>query len=259
LARAQAPQGKANVKSAEASAGAQAPPGYDETVRLALREFELENYAEARTGFLKAHRLYPNARTLRALGLVAYEMKNYVTSAEYLSAALSSSERPLTVAQRDEAESVLSRARGYVGSYQISLRPEHARLLVDGQLVDLAPGKLLALSVGDHAIEAQAEGYRPLRRNLEVTGGAEQRLDLVLLALEVKSLASRDGQQNSEAGYATRSEAQPVRKKWWLWATIGAVVLAGAATGLALGTRKTEPSEPTGGTTDAVLRLPAGN
>lgn len=235
------------------AAESDAPPGYDETVRLALREFELENYAEARTGFLKAHALYPNARTLRALGLVSYELKSYVAAVDYLTAALSAAVRPLTSAQRTEVEGVLQRARGYVGRYHVSLRPAAARLSVDGEQVDLARDRRLALSVGNHALDAQAEGYLPLRRNLEVIGGAEQELDLVLQAREIDS-ATENSRQTTP-----RSEAAPVYKKWWLWTTVVAVVAGGVAAGLVLSLREPKPSEPTGGTTDAVLRLPLQN
>jgi tetratricopeptide (TPR) repeat protein len=250
-ARVAAEADKAAASSASSAEAAVfgAPPGYDETVRLALREFELENYAEARTGFLKAHKLYPNARTLRALGLVAYELKNYVTSIDHLAAALDSSVRPLTNAQRSEVENVLARARGYVGRYKLSLRPAGARLFVDGELLEQAQGKVLSLSVGDHALEAQAEGYRTLRKNLEVIGGAEENLDLTLLALK--------SEPHETHATSETSEARPLRKQWWLWVTLGVVVAGGIATGLVLGLPEPKPTGATGGTTNAVLTLPS--
>jgi tetratricopeptide (TPR) repeat protein len=247
-------QSSASASKRGASTQAEAPPGYEETVQLALHEFELENYAEARAGFLRAHKLYPNARTLRALGLVAYELKNYVTSVDYLAQALASHERALTGDQRDEVETLLDRARGYVGRYRVSLRPTEARLYLDGELLSPPVPQVLALSVGDHLIEAQADGYRPLRRSVEVAGGAEEPLNLVLVPLSVEQpapVSSEDAPSRSETSWA--------RKKWWLWTTLGLVVAGGVATGLVFGLREPDATQPSGGTTQQVLRIPTGN
>ena len=43
------------------------PPGYTQAIEEAFREFELGNYAEARSHFTAAHELFPSAPTLRAL------------------------------------------------------------------------------------------------------------------------------------------------------------------------------------------------
>ncbi|MEY4512912.1 MAG: hypothetical protein RLZZ450_5034 [Pseudomonadota bacterium] len=51
-------------------------PGYRETIAEALIEYEAHNYLEARTLFERAHKLYPNARTLRGLAVVAFELRN---------------------------------------------------------------------------------------------------------------------------------------------------------------------------------------
>lgn len=61
----------------------QAEP-YEDAVRLALGEFDAGNFAEAREHFRKAHSLDPNARTLRALGLVEFELRNYGEAANFL-------------------------------------------------------------------------------------------------------------------------------------------------------------------------------
>jgi hypothetical protein len=236
-----------SAASAEEASGA--PAGYEPAITNALHEFELANYAEARSGFREAHRLYPNARTLRALGMVEFELKNYTEAVEYLRQALDSQERRLSDTQRAGAEQLLARARSYVGRYSVSVRPPNARLLLDGSAPPLDASGALVLPVGDHTLEVEADGHRPLRRQLHVVGGEDESLDVLLIPLPT---ASSEGPKPD----APASAHTPVYKKWWLWTTIGVVVAGGIATGLVLGLRKSEPGEPSGGNTGTVLRLP---
>jgi hypothetical protein len=69
---------------------AQVPPvaGYRDLVAEATREFSAGNFAEARTLFEQAHAAKPSARTLRGLGLTAYELRRYVQAVSELEAAL---------------------------------------------------------------------------------------------------------------------------------------------------------------------------
>jgi hypothetical protein len=223
------------------------PPGYDDAITNALHEFELENYAEARSGFREAHRLYPNARTFRALGMVEFELKNYKDAASYLEQALASQERVLSDTQRANAEQLLTRARGYLGRYRVTVRPSNASLAIDGAAPSLDGSGVLVLSVGEHVLEAEADGHRPLRRPLHVVGGEDEALDVLLLPVQV---ARTDGSKPDNRAFT------PVYKKWWLWTTIGVVVAAGVATGLVLGLKKDEAGDPSGGSTNTVLRLP---
>ena len=50
-------------------------PAYSKALASAMAEYELGNWTEARALFEQAHELNPNARTLRAIGLCAFEEK----------------------------------------------------------------------------------------------------------------------------------------------------------------------------------------
>jgi hypothetical protein len=248
-----AAQGRKRAAAASQSTNAaedDAPAGYDQAIESALREFELENYAEARSGFREAHRLFPNARTFRALGMAEFELKNYPAALEYLAHALTAPDRPLSPPQRADTEELLARTRRYVGRYTLSLRPANARLLVGGNTPTLAGDGRLVLPVGAHALDAEADGHRPLRRSLQVVGGEEENLDILLHPLPVAD-ASQERRPDAPAPLRT-----PVYKKWWLWTTIGIVVAAGVATGLVLGLRGADDAAPGGGNTGTVLTLP---
>ncbi|HEX6239538.1 MAG TPA: hypothetical protein VFZ61_01540, partial [Polyangiales bacterium] len=56
------------------SAAKSGPPGYADAIEQALSELEAANYPEAREEFQRAHAIYPNARTLRGLGMVEFEL-----------------------------------------------------------------------------------------------------------------------------------------------------------------------------------------
>ena len=204
---------------AAAPTGDTPPAGYSAAIDRGIKEFDLGNYAEARSAFRQAHNLYPNARTLRGLGKAEFELKNYRASVEFLEAALSSPVRPLSADLRQDVEALLARARSYVAHYDLQLTPPAAQVLLDGEQLRLAPGDKLVLEVGDHLLEVRAGGYQPHRRTLRVTGGTQQVLRIQL-------------QQTS--GQTSPTDSESVWEQWWLWTVLG-VGVAAIATGVVIG------------------------
>jgi tetratricopeptide (TPR) repeat protein len=220
---AQAPESAAEPQAGEL------PDAYQRAVSLGLDEFERRNYAEARARFLEAHQIYPNARSLRALGAVEYDLQNYAECIEYLQSALASELRPLQGKLRSETEELLNLARGYVATYTFVLEPADAQLELDGEHMKLRPDGTLLIEVGDHQLGVQAAGHVSTRQALRVAGRSDQTMRITLVALvkheEVK--------------------AEPVYKKWWLWTLVG-VVAAGGVAGLAIGlSGREKEGEPT--------------
>ena len=207
------------------------PPEYRATVGNALAEHEAGHFEEARTLMLQAHAMFPNARTLRGLGMVAFELRSYAESVRWLEQALASPVRPLEGELRGQTEALLTRARSFTGRLHVELTPATARLLLDGLEIAPLDRASLLLDVGEHALEAQAESYLPERRTVRVVGGEEQTLRLTLVPVATGPL---------------RMDAQPLatpaepseRRAWyrnpWLWVSVGVVVVAGAATATAL-------------------------
>ena len=109
------------------------PKGYRAAIDEALSEYQALNFEEARALFAKAHALFPNARTLRGLGMVEFERRNYRASADYLTQALASQVRPLEGELRTATEQLLERARGFLGEIRLSVEPTDARVLLDGE------------------------------------------------------------------------------------------------------------------------------
>lgn len=215
------------------SVGAE-PAGYGEAIDAAVREHELGHFVEARELLLRAHKLYPNARTLRGLGKVEYELRNYGHAVEYLQRALASPERPLDARLRADVEEVLARARAYVGEVHVNVDPGTASVIVDGITVASGPEASLRLLVGDHVIEFRADGRLPERRAVRVNGGEEMQIQVVLSPpqdLSVRGTPERTLVLRTPE-QAPR-EDRPVYKNPWLWTGVG-IVVAGAVTAIAI-------------------------
>jgi len=165
----------------DSSVAAQAEPfGYRPAVELALSEYREGHFEEARAEFRRAHALFPNARTLRGIGMAEFELRNYGDSVKALREALQSQARPLEGDLRAETETLLSKALNYVARITLDLQPEATSVTVDGAVVTPDANHLLLLRVGDHVLEFRAEGRVPERRELRVNGGEEQTLQVVL-------------------------------------------------------------------------------
>jgi hypothetical protein len=104
--------GPASESAAQAPAATAAPAGYDALYEQATNELATGNWAGARALFAQAHELYPNATTLRGLGVAELELGQHERAATLLERALGSSVRPLSPALRAQTEAALARARG---------------------------------------------------------------------------------------------------------------------------------------------------
>lgn len=230
------------------------PPEYRDLVRQGTQEFELGNYAEARSLFERAHELYPNARTSRALGMAEFELRNYRLAAQHLEQALASNVKPLAADTRPRAEELLRRARGFLGRIRIQVEPANAVVLLDGQPLEAVENDESVLVVGDHVLEFRATGFASERRSIRIVDNEVQSVSVKLAALEEASA------NTSFADGEREPNRTPVYKKWWLWTTVGVVVAAGVGTAvwLALREPKTrfEYQEAPGTLTDHGLQVP---
>jgi hypothetical protein len=200
---------------------------------------------EAREHFARAHALFPNARTLRGLGMTEFELKGYVAATQYLERALASVTKPLEGLLRDETAKLLASARQYVGTLRLSVNPPTTHVTIDGVAVELDEENSVRLAVGDHLVELRAEGRLPERRAIQTRGEQLLELRVHLATLDAKTVADAPPKSAPLAPEQTPSHPTPVYKKWWLWTTVGVVAVGGAVAAILL-TRKVEhPEEAT--------------
>jgi tetratricopeptide (TPR) repeat protein len=224
------------------------PADYRETVEEAVQEFSAQHYEESRSLFWRAHVLFPNARTHRGLGLAEFELRNYGECIKQFEAALRSDIKPLSPELRGETEKMLARANHFVARIVVDAKPGPSTVLVDDQTLELPAGQAIVLQMGRHTLEVRAHGFLPDKRQLNIQGGEEETLTIIL-------------SQNQPA--ASEPLARPndaAARRWykspWLWAGVGLVVAGAAAgTGYALARDPKEPS-PYGGDRHTVLSGP---
>jgi hypothetical protein len=180
---------------AGAATTSEAQAQYAELVSEAVREYNSGAWSEARASFERAHALAPSARTLRGLGLTAFELRRHVDAVAELEAALADPRQPLSPEQRAEASAVLARARRYVGSVRLDVVPKQATVSIDGRV---APQRELVLNVGTYRVGAKAPGYEHAATSLSVEGGQSK-----LVRLELTPLATA-GERDSDPGATQR-------------------------------------------------------
>jgi hypothetical protein len=237
----------ARAELVDDSAHAGEPPGYRDAVSEGLREFEARNYPEARSLFLRAHALSPSARTHRALGLVEFELRNYVDSIHHLRAARETSVKSLNEAQLRETESILARAQAFVGQYRVRTTPATSELWLDGSQLHVSDGEPVLLTIGEHSLECRAPGYLQKQQKLAVKGGESG--DLTFALVPITDLTAPSG--------ASASATRPWYKSGWLWAAVGVVVVGAAAGGTSYALLHDDKSpRATGGSTSTVLPGP---
>jgi len=160
------------------------PPEYRGIVDSALEEFDAQHWAEARALFERAHAIFPNARTLRGMGMAAFELRDYVAARRALESSLTDPRRALTAEQRAQVTELMTRARVFVGDFRIGPAPIGTVIDVDGAPAtadgDLAAQASLPLAVGQHVVTLRATDGRISRAQITVHGGESAELALAI-------------------------------------------------------------------------------
>lgn len=172
-----------------AAQDAQPPAKYQELVDFGLSESAAGRFAEARAAFRQAHALYPNARTLRVIGMVAFELRDYVDAVRHLEPALTERRRALDAEQRAQVSKLLEQCRGYIARYSTSELPAGTTLLVDARPATLEAGGLLYLTIGEHKVVAKHDG-RTTETVITVRGGESSPLPIVLESAQPAPVAA---------------------------------------------------------------------
>jgi tetratricopeptide (TPR) repeat protein len=155
-----------------------AASGYDELVARGVSAFEAGRYTEARELLQRAHLLYPNARTLRGMGLAAFEAEDYAQAGQDFERALAETQNPLDDAQRAELERLQAEADARTARFRLIGQLPGSVLRVDGDppLMDLAG--FLLMDAGTHTVSLQLAGGEERTLALQAEGGQWSDLDL---------------------------------------------------------------------------------
>jgi tetratricopeptide (TPR) repeat protein len=239
----------ADDASATSESSAALHAEYRQVVASAIAEFDAGRFAEARALFLRAHQLWPSARTWRTLGMTAFELRQYPRALVELQAALDDPRRPLDPEHQTEVRGLIDQTRAFVGRYRVSMVPPAAALQLDGAEVVPGADGTLVLALGDHALRAYAPGYHELRRVLQVQGREDEALALVLTPLEPSPASARPASAPPTTAPSTLAassarDAEPTQlQRRVTWSALGlgaAASVVGVVTGgLALQRKRT--------------------
>ena len=197
---------------------------YGRLIQEGLVEFEVGNWSEAMALFTDAHRVEPNARTLRAIGMTLFELRRYVEAIDHLERAMQDPRKALDDEQRRSVQQLLERARRFVGTVRIETRPDDARVLVDGKEVS---EREVMLDVGEHQLSAEAEGFETTVMTVTARPMETEQV-LLLLRATVSPDAPEEPEEPEEAEPET-----PVNLLPWILVGSGAALgIAGVVTGL---------------------------
>jgi tetratricopeptide (TPR) repeat protein len=247
----------AGVRAQAEATAAPEPAGYRALIDAALQEYSGQNYAEARALFLRAHDLFPSARTLRGLGMAEFELKNYLDSATRLQEALAAPVRKLEGPLRAETEALLARALSYLGVLTLDLQPagiQGVRVSVDGEPVQEDAQRMIRLRVGEHRLLVQAAGYQDQTRSVSIKGAALQHLAVTLQPSRVASLPLAQAHADAAPADDKKHASRPIWKNPWLWSGVGALVVGGVVAAVVLSMdRSPKQEEPMQGDIGGVV------
>lgn len=238
---------------------------YDDLVRSAVEEFNANRFEEARALFERAHALSPNARTLRGIGMAAYELRDYPAAWAALRGALASPTRPLTSSQRRETQALLARTEVFLGRVELVGLPPEATVHLDGLEPVRDEEARLLVGPGTHEASVGAPDGRRWTRAFEAVAGRTTRIAVEFPAPvgavvpSPETIARTSGVEHrpvspasSERSGSNRSVDVPLRKRWWLWTLVGVGVVAAVAVPIAV-TRAGGGSEPSGSAGNGVI------
>jgi hypothetical protein len=225
------------IGSAAPATRALAEDDYESIVAEAVAEFQRQNWIEARALFKRAHEIRPNARTLRGAGIAAFEAKLYVDAYQDLTAALASKVKPLTAAQRTDAQRILARTGTFIARVRVSVAPSDAEVTIDGKAGVIEDGALL-LDPGVHDLVARALGYESANQRLDAEPGDKREIQIELRSLQDAEAAAAPARAITPAQIEPRPaqpapHAKPADFGVWPWVAAGAAVVF-AATGVGL-------------------------
>jgi len=213
---------------------------YDAVLDRALSAHETGALDEAWALMQQAHALEPNARTLRALGVIAFSRGQLMLAARHLTASLTDERRALSPRLRDSVQSLLEDCSQRFARVELYLEPEAAALRIDGEPAALEESGALWLMPGAYDVEVAAAGFVTRRWRLRANAAGEVQIHVALSAVPEVALAPAGVEPSAQP---LRSPALPEvprtisrrsrRARWTLFgagAVLGAVGLSTWAT-----------------------------
>ena len=205
-----------------------------------------ERWADALASFRRSAELVPRAST-------SYNIANALYRLNRPADGLRELDRHHALAEASGDDEALRREADLrvllvsaVAEVRFAITPTDGRLFIDGGVSSLSGfERLVRLNPGTHSIRVVREGYVSAVRELEVEAGTRE---YYAISLERAKAAETEPWAVSTAGLsntdASEDDRKPFVKRPGFWVMIGAVVVVGVGTGVAVAlTRKDDAPE----------------
>jgi hypothetical protein len=226
------------------------------------RQLEQGHADHALRLFQEAYTLTENARYQYNIGVASSALGREVEALEAFE-KFAAEARGITREHRRDAEAKIDALRRKIAELEVSSNESGVELRLDGQRLGWTPlAKPVRANIGSHVVSASKSGFQPFERRIELTRGTRTRLEVVLspvpspLAPPPMTAAAAPPRLKARPEPEPRIQITPKRTapeesssgRVWLWAGLGAVVVAGVVVGVLLATRggNDNPSCPPG-------------
>ena len=235
-------------------AAAQEPPeAKTEAKQLFEEGLELaasDRWAEALAAFRRSGTLVPRSSTSYNIANALYRLDRPVDGLEELDRYEKFSDVRYNYAAQQRGEALRDLLEGAVAEVNLTVRPSDAKLFVDGALLPgEGVGRRLRLNPGAHSLRLTRDAHQTAFRELKLDAGARESL---AIALEPLVAASPPAVGVSRTSVTASTEPRDDRfvKRPGFWVMIGAIVLVGVGTGVAVALTRRDDSPQCGTTGD---------
>lgn len=139
--------------------------------RKGLKLFKDRNYSGALASFEASYAAKPSPATLLNIALAQKEMFRYSEAADTLRKLLRQHAAEISSEEKREYQRAIEELEGLVGSVELTVVPNDARVTVNGRVLGQKDRDKLRLDVGEHVFTAEAPGYTRVTKKVSVAGG----------------------------------------------------------------------------------------
>jgi len=194
----------------------------------AVKQFDAGDYAAALSSFQKAYDLSPTFHILYNIGRASRRTGDYIRSLDALERYLKDAGDELKEERRADVQKKLEELQALIGSIEITVNVEGARVSVDDAVVGESPlSSPIRVNAGPHRVKATIEGAAPVVREVDVTSGHP-----IAVELELEIVPKGDG------GAETADEPSGLPGSSWpsgvaigLWVATAAFAVGAGVTG----------------------------
>lgn len=130
-------------------------------------------YERALAAYTKAHELVPNPKIFYPMAIAEEKLEKWVDEATHLRRFLADAP-DADAKMRADAEKRLENAKLNLGVFTLTVVPEGAEVVIDGNVVGTAPlADPLFLAPGEYTLLITAAGHKPMEQKIAVEAGSE--------------------------------------------------------------------------------------